>query len=431
MKTYILDTNVLMHDPKSLFAFEDNQVILPLVVLDELDKKKEGLGEGARNAREVIRSLDELRVTGNISIGIKTKDGGIIKIELGHKDKIPADLDPSRADNRIISAALGIAQSGSSVIVVTKDINLRVKCDALGIKTEDYNNDQAANNVDEIYSGFKELDVTSSLIEEFNETHMLPVPDGLILHPNQYVFMKANDKPKCSVLAKFNGQCLVPIKYYSNIWGINPRNREQTCALDAMYDENVKLVTLIGKSGCGKTLLTLASGLNQLLETHKYKKIIVTKPNIPISKQLSLGFLPGDLNAKMDPWLGGIWDNLDFLFSGKGKAIIDQYKEEGIIEVAALENIRGRSYNGGILVICDEAQNLSKHEIKSLVTRVGEDSKIILTGDINQIDNMYLDALNNGLSNLIEAFKPYGIASHVTFTKGERSELATLASQIL
>jgi predicted ribonuclease YlaK len=179
------------------------------------------------------------------------------------------------------------------------------------------------------------------------------------------------------------------------------------------------------------TLLTLASGLNQLLETHKYKKIIVTKPNIPISKQLSLGFLPGDLNAKMDPWLGGIWDNLDFLFSGKGKAIVDQYKEEGIIEVAALENIRGRSYNGGILVICDEAQNLSKHEIKSLVTRVGEDSKIILTGDINQIDNMYLDALNNGLSNLIEAFKPYGIASHVTFTKGERSELATLASQIL
>jgi PhoH-like ATPase len=431
MKTYILDTNVLLHDPKSLFAFEDNEVILPLVVLDELDKKKEGLGESARNAREVIRALDELRVSGNISVGIKTKGGGTIKIELGHKDKIPADLDPSRADNRIVSAAIGLSGAGSSVVVVTKDINLRVKCDALGIKTEDYNNDQAANNVDEIYSGFKEIEVPGALVDEFNTNRCLAVPDGLTLYVNQYVFLKANDRTKCSSLSKFNGQSLVPIKYYSNIWGINPRNREQTCALDALYDEQVKLVTLIGKSGCGKTLLTLASGLNQLLETHKYKKIIVTKPNIPISKQLSLGFLPGDLNDKMDPWLGGVWDNLDFLFGGKGKSIIEQYKDEGIIEVAALENIRGRSYNGGILVICDEAQNLSKHEIKSLVTRVGEDSKIILTGDINQVDNIYLDALNNGLSNLIEAFKPYGIAAHVTFTKGERSELATLASQIL
>jgi PhoH-like ATPase len=428
-KTYVLDTNVLLHDPKSLFSFEDNEVVLPLVVLDELDKKKSGQDEVARNAREVIRALDELRSGGNLSSGVKTKDGGVIRVELGFKNDVPDGLDADRADNRIVGVALGLSKC-EAVVLVTKDINLRVKCDALGVKTEDYNNDRISGNADDIYSGFIEVEVAGASIDDFNAIHLMEIPEGLNLFTNQYVLLKANDRPKCSTLAKFDGQRLVPIKYYSNVWGINPKNREQTCALDALFDPNIKLVTLTGKSGAGKTLVSLAAALNQLLETHKFKKLIVTKPNIPISKNLALGFLPGDLNQKMFAWVGGIWDNLDLLFGGKGKGIIEQYMEEGVLEVAALENIRGRSYNG-VLFICDEAQNLSKHEIKTLVTRMGEDSKIVLLGDIYQIDNIYLDSLNNGLSNLIEAFKPHSVAAHVTFTKGERGQLATLASQIL
>lgn len=427
-KTYVIDTNVLLHDPKSLFAFEENELVIPLIVLDELDKKKNGTDEIARNAREVIRSLDALRSLGNISVGIATNDNGLIRVELSQYD-IPQDLDPTRADNRIIGSALGLLNSGKNIVVVTKDVNLRVKCDALNIKSEDYNNDQVANDVEEIYSGIKEIIVTQEYINSFNETGTATKPDETIFD-NQYVYLKALDAQKCSTLARFDGEKLVKLNYYTDIWGISPKNKEQTCAFDALFDAEVKLVTLIGRAGSGKTLCAVGAGLSHVFDKHTYKRMVIAKAPYALSKNMQLGFLPGSLEEKLDPWLSSIWDNMTFLFGDKGKVMIERYCEEGQIEICSLEHIRGRSISDSFILI-DEAQNLSKHEIKSIITRAGNNTKIVLTGDVFQIDNLYLDSLNNGLSNLVEAFKTYKIAAHVTFKKGERSELASIASEVL
>jgi PhoH-like ATPase len=433
VKTYILDTNVLLHDPKSLFSFQDNEVVLSLTILEELDKKKSGPDEVARNAREVIRSLDGLRSSGNISKGVATKDGGLIRIEINHKDSMPAELDPSRADNRIISVAIGLAKEGKNVILITKDINLRVKCDALGVVSEDYKTDYVAEKAEEVYSGFAELEISTDLLEEFQTQNSIPVV-GSGFYENQYVLLKTNKNKKNS-LAKVSDGLFVPIQYKKDIWGINPKNREQTCALDALFDPEIKLVTLLGKSGCGKTLLAVLAGISQVLDEHQYKKLILTRPVEPLGgrgkESQDIGFLPGTMLEKMMPILMPYFDNLDLLFGDKGKNMVEQYIDDGIISIEALSYIRGRSLNGPALIIVDECQNLSPKAIKTILTRVGFGSKIILTGDIFQIDSIYLDSMNNGLSYVIEKFKGQKIASTITFSKGERSELATLSSQIL
>ena len=426
-KIFVLDTNVLLHDSKSILAFKDNEIVIPLVVLDELDKIKTGHDEAARNARVIIRTLDSMRGQGNLHQGVPTVNGGIIRVELNNQTNIPADLDKHKADNRIISVALGLVNSGQEVIVVSKDINLRVKCDALGVKVEDYNSDAVVHDVNSIYTGWTELVVSSVDINGLYKDGFIDA-GNFTLFTNQYVLLRSSTDPKHSCLARFNGAQLVKITPKTEVWGIAPRNKEQVFALDALFDPNIKLVTMIGRAGTGKTLMAVAAGVSQLLDNHVYKKMIMSRPIQPLGKDI--GYLPGTLSEKMLPWVSPLHDNLELLFSEKGGQTLDMYKESGAIEVEALTYIRGRSISKAVLLV-DESQNLTLHELKTIITRVGEGSKIVLTGDINQIDNPFINAVDNGLSCIIEKFKGNQLAAHITLTKGERSELATLASEIL
>lgn len=429
-KIFILDTNVLLHDYKSILAFKDNEVVIPLVVLDELDKIKSGPDEKARNARMAIRTMDSMRGQGNLSHGIKTQDGGIIRVELNHKDHAPSDLDKNRADNRIISVALGLMKDhpNKKISVVSKDINLRVKCDALGVNAEDYDTDAVADDASMLYSGWSEIQVESEKIDELYDNGYLEA-DGLgNFYPNQYVLLRSKTDHKHSSLAKMKHGLLHKLTPRPNVWGISPRNKEQVFALDALFDPDIKLVSLVGKAGCGKTLLAAAAGIEQLLDSHIYKKLILSRPIQPMGRDL--GYLPGSIDEKMAPWMAPLNDNLELLFSDKGKGYLEMQQDSGAIEVEALTYIRGRSIPKSYIIV-DEAQNLTLHELKTIITRVGDGSKIILTGDINQIDNPYIDAVDNGLSCILEKFKGTSIAAHITLSKGERSELATLASEIL
>ncbi len=430
-KIFILDTNVLLHDAKSILAFKDNEVVIPLVVLDELDKIKSGHDEKARNARMVIRTLDAMRSGGNLHNGVATADGGIIRVELNHQDRIPSDLDKNRADNRIISVALSLtaADKNREVIVVSKDINLRVKCDALGVNVEDYNTDAVAVDASLIYSGWTEIVVSPNTIDALYKDGFMDA-GGVSLYPNQYVLLRSSVEPKHSCLAKATGQCLTKITPKADVWGISPRNKEQVFALDALFDPNIKLVTMTGKAGCGKTLLAAAAGVSQLLDSdvRNYKKLVMARPIQPMGRDI--GYLPGDIDEKLKPWMMPLQDNLELLFSDKGLHFLEMQKETGAIEVEALTYIRGRSIPKSYIII-DESQNLTLHELKTVITRVGEGSKVVLTGDIHQIDNPYIDALDNGLSCIIEKFKTNPIAAHITLHRGERSELATIAAEIL
>lgn len=431
-KTYILDTNVLMYEPKSLFVFDDNEIVIPLVVLDELDKHKVGTSQVAKHARMVIRSLDELRILGDLSKGVPTERGGKIRVELNHKDHIPPDLDPSRADNRIISVALGLRKElgkDHKIIVVTKDINLRVKCDALGVYAEDFISDAVVESLDSIYAGNTEIFVSSKDIDKIYSEGTLEVKNiTRPLYPNEYVLLRSELNPKHSALARFNGTCLVKINSYSNVWGISPRNKEQAFVFDALFNPDIKLVTITGRAGCGKTLLAAAAGVSQLLDTHVYKRIIMTRPIMPMGRDL--GYLPGDKNEKMAPWMAPLHDNLELIFSEKGRMYLDGLSAEGKLEVEPLTYIRGRSMPMSYIIV-DEAQNLTKHEVKTMITRVGEGSKVVLTGDIEQIDAPYIDSVDNGLSCVVELFKDDSIAAHIQLIRGERSELATKAAERL
>lgn len=430
-KTYILDTNVLLHDPKALFAFEENEVVIPLVVLDELDKKKVGPDEVARHARMAIRSLDDMRARGSIHEGVPTDAGGIIRVELNHKEYTPSDLDPHRADNRIISVALGVMKDkGAShkVTVISKDINLRVKCDALGVYAEDYNTDSVASSPSHIYTGMTNLTVDESIIDELHDQGLIEAEGIGAFHENEYVLLRSNLNPKHSGLARFERGALVKVSPHNNVWGISPRNKEQAVALDALFNPDIKLVTLIGQAGSGKTLLAAASGISQLLDSHVYRRVLMTRPIVPMGRDL--GYLPGDINDKMKPWMAPLQDNIDLLFSEKASNMLEMYREQGIIEVEALTYIRGRSIPKSYIIV-DECQNLTRHEIKTIITRVGEGSKVVLTGDILQIDTPYIDSVDNGLSYVVEKFKNDPIAAHITLQKGERSELATRAAELL
>lgn len=430
-KIYILDTNVLLHDPRSLFAFEDNEVVIPLVVLDELDKKKVGgHDEIARHARMVARSLDKMRSQGSIHKGVLTPSGGIIRVELNHVDECPTDLDPSRVDNRIIGVALGLQKEypDRKIAIITKDINLRVKCDALDVLAEDYNADSVAENANSIYEGAKELWVSGSVVDKIYSDGVVDADDFGEFYENQYVYLKSDTNLKHSVLARYSDSKLLKLNSPKEIWGISARNKEQAFALDALFNPDIKLVTMIGKAGSGKTLMAAAAGISQVLDKHIYKKLIMSRPVQPLGKDI--GFLPGSIDEKMAPWMAPLQDNLDLLFSEKGANYLEMQRENGIIEVEALTYIRGRSIPKAFIIL-DESQNLTLHEIKTIITRIGEGSKIVLTGDILQIDNPFIDSVDNGLSCVVEKFKHHALAAHITLQKGERSELASIAAEIL
>lgn len=438
-KIFVLDTNVLLTDSNSLLNFDDGDIAIPLKVLDEIDKHKKRQDSVGVHARNTIRKLDELRSQGNLFEGVKLKEEGDNKLFVRGFDpfKLPDDLDVENPDNQIIATALSIKENNkkSKVILVSRDINMRVKCDALSIDCEDYSNDQVVDDIEGLYTGLTEHLVDDQIIDSVYKDEAVYLDEEEIkVEPNQYVMLISSSNDKKTALVRFLSYER-PLKkidsYKKGIWGVRPKNKEQNFALDLLMNPDIPLVTIIGKAGSGKTLLALAAGLQQCFgatanDSH-YSRVIVTKPVEPVGKDI--GFLPGSMEEKMLPWLAPIQDNLKNLM-GNDKITLDMYIDEGKIEIEAMTFIRGRSIANAFIII-DEAQNMTKHEIKTVLTRVGEGTKIVLTGDIEQIDNVYLDETTNGLTYVIDRFKEQNSSGHITLIKGERSQIATLASKLL
>jgi PhoH-like ATPase len=428
MKRFLLDTNVLIHDPNSIEVFADNEVIISISILDELDQIKTRPDEKGRNARAVIRRLDELRAFGSLNTGVRIPSGSLIRVELNHLATLSSALSDS-VDNRLIRTAIGLQQEDPirSVIVVTKDINLRVKCDALGIVVQDYEKDKLAKTPDALYSGFETLNVLSSVIDELYGQKIIDI-DVFEKYPNKFILLQSLDRPGHSGIGRLTKEGRLKVVNPPNgAWGIVPRNLEQKMALNLLMDNSVKLVTLVGRAGSGKTLLAAATALHQTVETKTFQRALLSRPIQPMGRDI--GFLPGTVEEKLAPWMAALNDNLELLFS-RDIEMLETYKRQGLLQVEPLTYIRGRSIPNSFMIV-DEAQNLTPHEIKTVITRLGEGSKIVLTGDIDQVDCTYLDFASNGLTYVVEKMKFSHLTGHVTLQKGERSELATLASECL
>lgn len=439
-KIYVIDTSVYLTDFSSLRAFEDNDIVIPFKVLEEIDKHKKRQDAVGSNARKIIRALDELREIGSLHNGVPMGEGyGTVTARSYDPQLIPLDWDTEDPDNQIIATALTVKGENpeSKVTLVSRDINLRVKCDSIGLATDDYQASQVIESLDEIYSGYMEMVVKDKIIEDFYNGEDVFIPkkeEGL--NGNQFLVMSSEINEKKSALARFKNynSPLIKIPNKRRVWGISPRNKEQTYALELLMDPSISLVTLVGKAGSGKTLCAIAAGLEQTLDDHPmsnqrsiYTRLIVSRPVEPLGKDI--GFLPGTMEEKMEPWLKPIQDNLKFLMVDDS-VTLQEYMDMGKIEVEALTYIRGRSISNAFIII-DEAQNLTKHELKTIVTRVGEGTKLVLTGDVEQIDNIYIDERTNGLTYAVEKMKEHEITGHVTLKKGERSAIATLGSKIL
>jgi PhoH-like ATPase len=437
-KTYLLDTSVYLTDATALYGYGTNDILIPLKVLEEIDKHKKRHDGVGTNARKIIRMFDGLRARGNLNKGVRIRKGkGLAYARTFDPEDLPIGFAKEDPDNHIIGSALTELKNvpHRKVIVVSRDINMRVKCDAIGVPSEDYNARQIVRERSEIFSGLVSHLVDDQIVDRFYDGSrdvILEKNDGRFF-PNQFVMLVSNASEKKTALCRFisYGTPLKPLSTFkSGIWGVNPRNKEQSFALDLLLDPNVQVVSLIGKAGSGKTLMAVAAGLHQVMEeskTGRYKKLVISRPVQPMGRDI--GFLPGTLEEKMLPWLAPIQDNLQFLM-GNDKVTLDMYMESGTIELEALTYIRGRSIANAYIII-DEAQNLSNHEMKTILTRVGEGTKIILTGDIEQIDNVYVDETTNGLTHVVERFKNQPLAGHVTLLKGERSKVATIAAQVL
>jgi len=438
MKHFVLDTNVLIHDPRAIYQFADNEVVIPIFVLEEVDQFKKEASERGRNAREVARLLDGLRENGaRLSDGVPLPEGGGGRLRVASAARsVPTTLREAQiADHLILMVALDVRDfaKDEATIFVTKDVNLRIRADALGLTSMDYEAEQI--DIDELYSGMTEMPVPGADVDAFYAQGALPLTENG-LKANQYVLLRDRDNPSHSAIGRFDGTAkkLVPLrKLRDGVWGIRPRNKEQHCALDLLLCDDIKLVTLIGKAGTGKTMLALAAGLQKVVEEQLYSKLLVSRPIFPLGRDV--GYLPGDIEEKLNPWMQPIYDNVEFLMGlskqerGKGRSY-QELIDLGYIEIEPLTYIRGRSIPNQFIIV-DEAQNLTPHEVKTIITRVGEATKVVLTGDPYQIDNPYVDATSNGLTTVVEKFKGETVAGHVTLSKGERSPLAELASNVL
>jgi len=440
-KNYILDTSVYLSDADALFNFGNHDIFIPLKVLEEIDKHKKRQDSVGINARKIIRTLDEFRAIGNLQKGVRLGKGkGILKVvsyEVLKNIQFPADLDLSIPDHMIIATATSVREeSKRKTSIVSRDINMRVICDSIGLTAEDYVTEKVVHSSDELYAGFVTHLVDDQIIDRFYAGEDILIPEDEVKEkwfPNQYVLLVSNANEKKTCIARFQDH-FQPLKKIMNDkisdWKISSRNKEQAFAIDLLMNPSVKVVSLVGRAGSGKTLCAIAAGLQQtigLRGSNFYDRMIVSRPVQPLGKDI--GFLPGTMEEKMLPWLMPIQDNLQFLVGGDKKTL-QLYIDKGKIEIEALTYIRGRSISNAFIII-DEAQNLTAHEIKTIMTRVGEGTKIVLTGDVEQIDNVYVNETSNGLAHAVEKFKNYPIAGHVTFKKGERSEVATLASKVL
>ena len=444
-KNFIIDTSVFLSDSNCIFKFQNNDIFIPIKVLEEIDKHKKRQDTVGHHARQAIRHFDSLRGTGSLSKGVRISKGlGVLRVIKASEiclNELPRDLTHQVADHLILGTALTVKKDmpKRKTIVVSRDINMRVIADALGMLTEDYSNSQVVDNSDKIYEGFTKLLVDEETINQFylgDEVYLdedVVAQQDIKLHWNEFVMLVSSSNEKKTALARFSDY-IKPLRHIRDLknelmWGVFPRNKEQSFAFDLLFDNDVPLVSLIGKAGSGKTLMAIAAALEQGLggKGDQYRRSIISRPVQPLGKDI--GYLPGTMEEKMLPWLKPIQANIRHLM-GDDRTMLEAYVEKGKIEVEALTYIRGRSISNAFVII-DEAQNLTAHEVKTIITRIGENTKIVLTGDIEQIDNVYVNETSNGLAHAIEKFKEYPIAGHVSFKKGERSELATLASKVL
>ena len=433
----MLDTSVFLTNANSVYTYGENDIIVPMKVLEEIDKHKKRHDAVGSNARTIIRIFDDLRALGSLYEGVQIQEGkGVLTVRPSALDVhtyLPDDLSPDIPDHKIIATAMQERENNRDidVILVSRDVNMRVICDALGLATQDYNPDQVLASADEVYTGFSEQLVNDEVIDSFYTGNDLALSAKELkkFHPNQFLMLKSNINDSRTALTRFTSPN-TPLRKLINrksVHGISPRNKEQTFAMDLLFDKDIPMVSLLGSAGTGKTLCALSAGLEQVLGSEDYTRLIVSRPIQPLGKEI--GFLPGTMEEKMAPWLAPIQDNLQFLM-GNDKLLLREYLDRGTIEMEAITYIRGRSISKAFIII-DEAQNLTRHELKTIITRVGEDSKLVLTGDIEQIDNVYVDETSNGLTYAVEKFKEHSLGGHVTFTKGERSAIATLAAKIL
>jgi PhoH-like ATPase len=438
-KNFVLDTNVLLHDPRSLFGFSDNDVVVPIHVIEEIDNFKRDLSSLGRNARQVSRTLDEFRLAGKLREGVSIGPGkGNIRV-LAAPRRLPPEVgDGQVVDDKILAVALDLLEKekGTPCVFVSKDTNLRIRADALGLHAEDY--DVEGVELDELWSGVAEIDVEPEVVNEFYAAGAAACPAGVEAPPpNAFVVLRDRQNPQHSAVGKYaaaRGAFVQLIKTpKEGVWGIRPRNKEQSFTLDLLLNDEIRLVTIVGKAGTGKTLLAIAAGLQKTMEDAVYQKLLVSRPIFPLGRDI--GYLPGSVEEKLNPWMQPIFDNVEYLMNlsrsekkaGRGW---HELMDLGILEIEPLTYIRGRSIPNQYMIV-DEAQNLTPHEVKTIITRAGDGTKIVLTGDPYQIDNPYVDQTNNGLIHVVNRFKNERLAGHITMSKGERSPLAELAANLL
>jgi len=436
-KNFVLDTNVLLHDPDAIFAFADNRVVVPIYVIEEIDKFKRDASELGRAARAISRSLDGIRKQGKISEGVPLESGGSLRVGFT-SEQLPDEMAVAgnQMDSRIIAVALDTQKRDPDApcILVSKDVNLRIRADALGLRAEDYETERA--DIEELWPGRRTVEVDAELAAQLRENRAMPMPFESEA-PNEFLVLHG---PEATLIGRVSPDqtTLRLVSEPGPTWGVTPRNQEQAMALDLLLDDDVQLVSLVGKAGTGKTLLAIAAGLQRTAEDEVFQRVLVSRPIFPMGRDL--GYLPGTVEEKMGPWMQPIFDNVEFLMglsesikSRNGRTKNRSYRELidlDMLQVEPLTYIRGRSIPEQYMIV-DEAQNLTPHEVKTILTRAGNGTKIVLTGDPYQIDNPYMDASNNGLVYVVNRLKGERISGHVTLVKGERSALAELAANRL
>ncbi|MBU0639634.1 MAG: PhoH family protein [Planctomycetes bacterium] len=430
-KNYILDANILIHDPNSLLQFADNTVIIPVGVISEIDRFKKERTDRGYNARAVVRLLDSLRNEQSLAYGVTLDSGGQVKVYCDPDNPLENGKGPADAEILRVAQSIQTADPQTPVIIVTKDINLRIRADAAGLHAEDYESDRV--QLADLYSGQSERVLDPQAFADFQANGQLPISDTVVV-PNEYVLLRC-PSTRTTALARVDTEARNLISLQEpdkSLCGIKPRNKEQYFAIDALLDERIQMVTLMGKAGTGKTLLAIAAALHLSVKRRRYRGMLVCRPIFPVGRDL--GYLPGDIGRKLDPWMKPVEDTIEFLLDAGGP--IRNHEDcaglisGGLIEVQPLTYIRGRSISNRFVVI-DEAQNLTPLEVKTIITRIGEAAKVVLTGDPYQIDNPYVDANSNGFAYLVNRFRAESIAAHIELRKGERSLLAELAANLL
>ncbi len=439
-KNFVLDTNVLIHNPQAIYSFADNRVIIPITVIEELDRFKSSADKKGMHARQVLREIDGLIKKGALRKGAKMSNGGTLRIAFGPKDmELPPDMDANLEDNKILAVAWQLEQDEEKVFFISKDVNARIKAEALGIRSSDYEKQKVEYG--SLFKGWREVVLNEDDLRQLDAQNKLTVK-GQSFMPNEYVIVKAEPEEESGKVCQYDPEfeCIAPLGKESGVMGIMPLNVEQRFAFDLLLDDNVKLATLVGQAGTGKTLLALACALHKVIRKRPaYEQLLVVRPVVPLGKDI--GYLPGSKERKLNYWMQPIYDNLEFILKKSIAAkenkewatsdlTVESLMRSDLIDVEALTYIRGRSIPNQFLIV-DEAQNLTPHEIKTIISRAGDGTKIVLTGDPDQIDNPYLDANSNGLSYTVERLKKSPLFGHVLLTRSERSQLASLAVEEL